>query len=386
MGLQIGRDKCVKMHVGKTRQNDICTDCKVDAWKDVLLKHEDGHEELKDTYLGEEVMKNVHNKKYLGSIISNDMGNKINIVEKTNRGVGIVNKIRTTLIERPYGKYTYKAAALMREGLLLSSMLNNSESWIDITKQDIEKLEKPDKILIRSILGSQGNPSTVFMYLELGFLPVKYVIMKKRLNFLKYILNENMNTMLRKVYEVLKTDSRKGDFVDLVQHDLNDLEIELSENEIQNTTKVQWKRFINIKVKEAAFQYLIAENNEKSKTKHINFDSLQMSKYLAENKSTALSKTILSVRSGTLDLKVWNSLFYENTLCVMCKKEDETIEHFMTCNTYGKTSWEIDWKEIFLNHVEKQNTVAKEVKRRQFIRQKKLDEVGLPPILAPLLQ
>ena len=107
------------------------------------------------------------------------MGNIINIVEKTNRGVGILNKIQTTLIERPYGKYTFKAAALMREKLLSSSMLNNSESWIDITKQDIEKLEKPDKILITNILCTQGNPSTVFMYLELGFLPVKYVMMKK---------------------------------------------------------------------------------------------------------------------------------------------------------------------------------------------------------------
>ena len=134
------------------------------------------------------------------------------------------------------------------------------------------------------------------------------------------------------------------------------------------------------------FQYLIAENNEKLKTKHIKFDSLQMSKYLAENKSTALSKTIFSVRSGTLDLKVWNSWYYENTLCVMCEKEDETIEHFMTCNTYGKTSWEIDWILIYLDNVENKNSVAKEVKRRQFIRKKKLDEVGLPPTMAPLLQ
>ena len=70
----------------------------------------------------------------------------------------------------------------------------------------------------------------------------------------------------------------------------------------------------------------------------------------------------------------------------MCEIEDETIEHFMTCDTYGKTSWEIDWKEIFLNHVENQNTVAKEIKRKHFIRKKKLEEVGLPPILAPLLQ
>ena len=74
------------------------------------------------------------------------MGNKINIVEKTNRGVGIVNKIQTTLIERPYGKYPFKAAALMREGSILSSMLNNSEIWIDITKQDIDMPGKPDTV------------------------------------------------------------------------------------------------------------------------------------------------------------------------------------------------------------------------------------------------
>ena len=47
-------------------------------------------------------MKNVENKKYLCCIIANDMGNKINITKKSNRGVGIVNKILTTLYERPY--------------------------------------------------------------------------------------------------------------------------------------------------------------------------------------------------------------------------------------------------------------------------------------------
>ena len=70
----------------------------------------------------------------------------------------------------------------------------------------------------------------------------------------------------------------------------------------------------------------------------------------------------------------------------MCEMLEENIEHFMSCEAYGKTSWEIDWKEIFGNNVQNQNTVAKEVKRRQFIRKKKLDEVGLPLLLAPLLQ
>ena len=69
----------------------------------------------------------------------------------------------------------------------------------------------------------------------------------------------------------------------------------------------------------------------------------------------------------------------------MCSLVEENIEHFMTCSTYGKVAWEINWKEIYLNNVKNQNCVAKEVKQRQFIRNNKLQEVGLPPLLAPLL-
>ena len=76
---------------------------------------------------------------------------------------------------------------------------------------------------------------------------------------------------------------------------------------------------------------------EKSKTKHIKFDNLRMSEYLKCKKKVQLSqKTIFSLRAGTLDIKIWNSWNYENTLCVMCEMLEETIEHFMTCKTYEK--------------------------------------------------
>ena len=110
------------------------------------------------------------------------MKNNKNIKEKTNRAVGISNKISTTLMERPYGKHYFKAAKIMRESMLIGSMLNNSESWINLTKLDIETLEKPDTITQRNIFGNKGNPSKAFMCLELGIIPVHFVI--------KYFLNK----------------------------------------------------------------------------------------------------------------------------------------------------------------------------------------------------
>ena len=219
MGLQFGKDKCIKMHIGKTHNEDICTEGKVAAWKDKVVKNKDGIETLIDIYEGEETMKQVHEKKYLGDILSDDMKNQKNLKDKTNRAVGIVNKITSTLSERPYGRHRFKAAKIMRESMLLGSILSNSESWINLTQKDLETLEKPDTMLQRNILSQYGNPSKVFMHLEMGTIPVKFVMMEKRLNFLKYILNENMNSLIRQVFEVLKTDSKKGDFYHLVQQD-----------------------------------------------------------------------------------------------------------------------------------------------------------------------
>ena len=152
-------------------------------------------------------MKNVQEKKYLGDLVSSDLKNIKNIQERVGKGIGNVNKIISTLVERPFGKHNFSAAKLMREGLLINSLLTNSESWINISEKDIENLEKCDIIILRKLLSDYGNPSKVFMYLELGIIPVRFVLMSKRINFLKYILNEHRGSMIREVYEALKTDS-----------------------------------------------------------------------------------------------------------------------------------------------------------------------------------
>ena len=75
--------------------------------------------------------------------------------------------------------HTYKAALLLRNGLLVGSLLSNVEAMVNVTKSDIIKIEKPDLILQEKLLPSTGNASKCFRYLELGILPVKYVIMEE---------------------------------------------------------------------------------------------------------------------------------------------------------------------------------------------------------------
>lgn len=156
--------------------------------------------------------------------------NNSNIKNRTDKAHGNINKILTSLKERPYGKHHFKAAILIRKGMLVGLMLSNSESWINITKKNIEDLEKPDTSLQRNILSVHGNPSKCFMQLELGIIPVMFVIKQKRLNFLHYILTESTESLVKQVYLELKADNRKGDLVSLLNSDKEDLEINLSDD------------------------------------------------------------------------------------------------------------------------------------------------------------
>ena len=116
--------------------------------------------------------------------------------------------------------------------------------------------------------------------------PLRYVIMEKRLNFLKYILEQTPGTMIKEVYEEQKSQYKKGDFVDLVDKDKDELKIKLKDSEIKDITKRKWKSLIKEKVKEKALQDLVRENSLKNKTKHNLYEKLEISEYLNSNRNT----------------------------------------------------------------------------------------------------
>ena len=52
-------------------------------------------------------------------------------------------------------------------------MQRHAETWINVTEADITKLTMPDTMLQRQLLSVSGNPSKVFMCLEVGVIPVR---------------------------------------------------------------------------------------------------------------------------------------------------------------------------------------------------------------------
>ena len=117
--LQFGPSKCKKIHVGKICEDFKCQPLKVDSWSEVEVKNEETAKiSIEDCFLGEEEMEEKSDGRYLGDILSNDGRNMKNVKSRVNKGI-------------PFGKYYFEVAMV-----LLSSLLLNSEGWVNYTEKD----------------------------------------------------------------------------------------------------------------------------------------------------------------------------------------------------------------------------------------------------------
>ena len=89
---------------------------------------------------------NVESDKYVGDIVSKDGTNSKNIKSRIGRGIGAISNIMNILKEVSLGNLYYEMAILLRQSIFLSSVLLNSETWINLTKNDINDLSLPSKL------------------------------------------------------------------------------------------------------------------------------------------------------------------------------------------------------------------------------------------------
>ena len=147
------------MHIGKNHEEYKCHSIFVDKWEEKEDKVDNGKEIIEDICVGKVEMENSEEEKYLGDVVTKDGKNLKNIQARVNKGRGIVKRILDILEGIPFGKLYFQVAIILRNSLLVSSMLCNSETWFNLTKAELELLETVDVILLRTILGaSKGVP------------------------------------------------------------------------------------------------------------------------------------------------------------------------------------------------------------------------------------
>ena len=287
---------------------------------------------IEDIYDGETEMTRVKESKYLGDIICSDGKNHKNILDRKGKGHGIILQISQMLEEIYFGPFEIEVALTLRKSLFLNGILTNCEAWYGLTSADVRLLEQVDESLLRRILGAPSTTPKCMLYLETGCTPIKFIIRSRRLMFLYYILKEDENSLISKVFYAQLANPVKNDWAMTCKDDLDDLQISLDFEEIKNLSKYSFKKIVKEKISQSAFKALTEEQRNLSKVKNLQFKSLKIQEYMLPNKlDLRMTKFVFLLRSRMLDVRCNFKNKYTDVLCPLCKADQDTQQHLMVC-------------------------------------------------------
>ena len=171
--LELGYDKCFQIHVGnKTKK--CCPVLKV--------KNSD--------------MKTASSETYLGDVLTSDSKITANIQSRCDKGQGIINQSVSMLQEVSFGYYYFEIALMFRN----SMFLNGSEALYGIKNEHIEMLEKCDRAFMRRVFDCPISTPIESYYLETSTVPIRFILMGRRLMYLWTLLHKTENELVRKVF------------------------------------------------------------------------------------------------------------------------------------------------------------------------------------------
>ena len=255
--------KCHKMHIGCNDNIDFCPQLKTHG----------------------EVMIKTDSDSYLGDIIESTGKNTKNINARCGRGWGIITNITTILREVCLGQFYYTVALILRESLLFSSMLLNSETWTNVTAAEVNQLEKIDKALIKKILSCPAKTTVCFLFLETAALPIKNVLMGKRIMFLHCLLNLPETDLTSRVFHA----------------------------QAENPIKNDW----------------VLQKDTKSKMRNLNYESFNIQPYLVSDKLSLRQKQLIcKIRAGMIETP---DNYGRDVPCRLCYLARDEMSHVLDC-------------------------------------------------------
>ena len=232
------------MHIGNKKPDYKCENSYIDSWNVDQTKSE-----LIEQYAGQVKVKATISTKYLGEVISSDGKNSENISQRRKRGFGTIKDISKLLDNMCLGPLMFQKAVVLRDSMLLGTLLTCSEAWYNITELEMVQLEQIDKSLWSNLLEVARTVPYDLVCLELGIEPLRYIIMRRRLLYLQHILKQKETSLVKQFLKTQMKNLKKKDWGKTVLENFEHLQIELSIREIEEMPKATYRKMLKKRIK-----------------------------------------------------------------------------------------------------------------------------------------
>ena len=268
---------------------------------------------------------------YLGNIFSSKGDNKEKIKDRVNKAKTCMIESISLCSEITLGIYIVQSLLLAQSMMFIPTLLFGAQTWTNLTVEDTKLIKTSQLQFLKRILRAPSSACNSITFLELGVLPAQYEIHIMKLTFLHHILTLEEDDPVKLVYmEQLKTPEEKN-WANEVQNLRSMYEIKVTDVEISELSKDEWKAMVSNVVKEQAIISLNEEKNCLSKSSSFpDAECFQPSKYLFHF-TVSRACLLFRVRSRIINIKdVQRYKFGDDQSCRVCGDAEETIDHVLT--------------------------------------------------------
>ena len=331
--LQFGPKKCQYMIVGKN--SDLFTQEKlqVDEWKTEYKENEkSGELDLKEYYVGKIDIMKTDQYKYLGFVISSKGDNMANIKVMKGKAIGVTRKILSKLQSLNLRQYYFECSLILMNVMLRGTILYAADMYYGLKESELRQIERIDESYMRQVIKTTKGCPITNLYLEFGQIPARFEIIKMRLLFLKYILEQPKESNVRKMLNLQLEKPSLGDWASTCLSDLENINLKLTLDEIRTISKQRYLMILKEKIKDSALKYLLKKRGKKGS--EISYSSIEMSKYLQPfNKALTIEqkREMFEIRNRMVNIQS-NFSSKNETRCECGKTED--MVHIYECEIF----------------------------------------------------
>ena len=311
------------------------------------------HETTEETYLGDQINSNAKH----ASTIS----------KRRAKGFGIISDILQILDVIGDNRKRIEVGLILRQAWFINALLVNMEAWHNVLKKDTDIFTKLDHYLMRKILGTHSKVPSEMLYLETATIPIEFILASRRINFLHNILIKENTELTKRVYEAQVKNPCKGDWSMLVKEDMVKVGITLTDTEISEMSKPDFKQLVRKAVKNATFISLKVTQSEHTKIQNIIYNEFNIQPYLKSDCFSIEEASILfNMRASTLNgfKMCFPSVYRNDKQCKLQCLDEDTIEHTFTCHKlkHQDKNPSVHFSAIFASVNHQKNAVSKFIK------------------------
>ena len=250
--------------------------------------------------------------------------------------------------------------------------------YYNLKENELRQIERIEEGYLRKIFKTAKGCPIIQLYLEVGQFPARFEIQKMRLLYLKYILEQDNESKLKKFLILQMNEPSRGDWASTCMNDLKMLDIDSSLEEIKIMTKNKFNKILKEKIKVSALKYLLKKKGHKGK--EIEYGSLQMAEYLQPfgNKLTVEEKReLFSIRNRMVDIPDNFPRGKTEFKCIC--GEQENMSHLYNCELLSeKKEKRLEYEKIFNGTINQQIEIFRIIQQNLNQREATIIEMITP--------